>query len=189
MILKNVKKICWSGLATIVLFSCTKKSDCVEIKIKQPYSINTADTHTSQQKIYINDSSKSVYQFHPNRRLQCYFTEVNKKYHGSYVFFYENGNIESCGMEINNKRSGSTYDFYPSGNIQLVTFYLEDGTSWMNVSYYDKFLIKKYEMLESINGDGYVYRIEYDSATQNVIFEHDHRDKELELYPNMTVNI
>jgi antitoxin component YwqK of YwqJK toxin-antitoxin module len=163
----------------LAIISCDKKGESIS---KDCIVVNDQD---EEQFYWFDKSSKDVYNFHKNKKLQYYVFREHSKMNGAAVYFYENGSVEEIANFSSGKKEGIDHWFYPSGNLKRVNHYENDSLRGYFIEYYDKYNLKKAEYMASPHSkNGYIYKRGYDSSSQKVIEITDHRPIEIEEYPN-----
>ncbi len=182
---KLTMKVIFSLSTLIVLFFVCCSQENNKQKNKNPYQI-IANNEDIESFIWFNDSTADVYNFHPNRKLKYYLNSQNGEIENEAIYFFENGCVESILNFKNSKRHGIAYHFYLSGNIKSIKHFNNDSLRGYYVDYYDKFNCKKAEYFASPNSkQSYIYMRTYDSSSQKVISVLDHRQIEIEEFPEL----
>jgi hypothetical protein len=138
-----------------------------------------ANTEERPYYIQVNDSIEDAYNFHQNRKLGYYASRINNYLEGQAIYFYNNGCLETFSTLKNGRKEGVAHYFYPSGNIKYTRNYIMDSLKGYYIEYYDKTNCIRAEYMSNPYAlESFIFKRTYDSATQKVITDHDHR-KEL----------
>lgn len=148
-----------------------------------------ANNKDKEYFIWFADSTKDVYNFHPNRKLSYYINSNKREMNGEAIYFHDDGSLESIINHKEGKIHGIVQKFYPSGNLSSTKHFKDDSLRGYFVDYYDKYNCKKAEYFATpLKKQEYIYKRTYDSANQNVISILDHREIEIKKSPNLTMD-
>ncbi len=172
-----------SSILIIIFFFCLNACNNKDMSnCKDCIIVNDQD---EEQFYWFDKTSKDVYNFYENKKLQYYIFSENGKTNGEAIYFYKNGSVELITNLLRGKKQGIENWFYPSGNLKRVNHYQNDSLTGYFVEYYDMYNLKKAEYMASPHSlNGYIYKRAYDSSTQKVIELIDHRSIELKEFPN-----
>jgi antitoxin component YwqK of YwqJK toxin-antitoxin module len=160
----------------LLALSCSKNNN--EIESSSVWGENYRENIYKDDEInvWFDDTTEDAYRFYSNNKLFYYVHRVSGKTNGQSVYFYEKGGVSGIMTKKNNIKHGIEHFFYPSGNLERSRYYENDSLRGYIVNYYDKFNCKKSEeMAAPKSKKSYVFKRYYDSATQRVIEDHDHR--------------